>query len=70
MNYLEEAQKWWDRLNNDSKLIIFQINTKPSIINNGWKCASSPTGFCNYLQDDGDIDEDCCRYCGMPEERK
>jgi hypothetical protein len=36
----------------------------------GWECESSPTGFCDYEQEDGSYDEDYCRYCGNPEERK
>lgn len=33
-------------------------------------CPISPTLKCNYEQEDGDYDEDCCRYCGQSEERK
>lgn len=36
----------------------------------GWSCKLSPTGYCDYEQEDGVFDEDCCRYCGNPEERK
>lgn len=35
-----------------------------------WYCPTSPTLECDYEQDDGSYDEDCCRYCGQPEERK
>ena len=35
-----------------------------------WYCPTSPTLECDYEQDDGSYDEDCCRYCGEPEERK
>lgn len=35
-----------------------------------WYCPTSPTLECDYEQEDGTYDEDCCRYCGEPEERK
>lgn len=35
-----------------------------------WYCPESPTLTCDYEQEDGSYDEDCCRYCGCPEERK
>lgn len=35
-----------------------------------WYCPNSPTLECDYEQEDGNYDEDCCRYCGEPEERK
>lgn len=35
-----------------------------------WYCPTSPTLECDYEQEDGSYDEDCCRYCGLPEERK
>ena len=35
-----------------------------------WYCPTSPSLECDYKQDDGSYDEDNCRYCGMPEERK
>lgn len=35
-----------------------------------WYCPTSPTKECDYEQDDGSYDEECCRYCGKPEERK
>lgn len=35
-----------------------------------WYCPTSPTLTCDYEQEDGTYDEDCCRYCGCPEERK
>ena len=35
-----------------------------------WYCPTSPTLECDYEQDDGSYDEDSCRYCGGPEERK
>ena len=38
--------------------------------NLGWECKNSPTGHCYYYQEDGSYDEDSCRYCGHPEERK
>lgn len=36
----------------------------------GWACKDSPSGYCDYEQEDGTIDEDSCRYCGEPDERK
>lgn len=36
----------------------------------GWACPDSPTGHCDYTQEDGSYDEDSCRYCGQPDERK
>ncbi len=36
----------------------------------GWECEDSPTGYCDYVQPDGKYDEDCCIYCGEPDERK
>ena len=36
----------------------------------GWWCPSSPKNTCDYLQADNSVDEDHCRYCGQPEERK
>lgn len=36
----------------------------------GWYCEESPEGVCDYDQEDGSYDEDNCRHCGMPEERK
>jgi hypothetical protein len=35
-----------------------------------WYCPTSPTRECDYEQEDGSYDEDHCRYCGKPEERK
>lgn len=35
-----------------------------------WYCPTSPTLTCDYEQEDGSYNEDCCRYCGCPEERK
>lgn len=42
----------------------------PKIENKGWDCPTSPTGHCDYEQEDGSFDEDSCRYCGHPDERK
>lgn len=36
----------------------------------GWWCPESPDHVCDYNQKDGSYDEDNCRYCGDPEERK
>ena len=36
----------------------------------GWWCPESPNHQCDYHQDDGSYDWDCCRHCGQPEERK
>lgn len=36
----------------------------------GWYCPESPNGYCEYKQEDGGYNEDRCRYCGEPEERK
>lgn len=46
-----------------------QINA-PYHYDTGWDCISSPNGTCNYEQEDGSFDEDSCKYCGQPEERK
>lgn len=35
-----------------------------------WYCPTSPTLECDYEQEDGSYNDDCCRYCGEPEERK
>jgi hypothetical protein len=35
-----------------------------------WYCPDAPDHICDYEQDDGEYDEDSCRYCGQPEERK
>jgi hypothetical protein len=35
-----------------------------------WYCPTSPTLECDYEQEDGSYDEDNCRYCGQPEEKK
>jgi hypothetical protein len=35
-----------------------------------WYCPDSPNHLCDYTQEDGSYDEDFCRYCGQPEERK
>jgi hypothetical protein len=40
------------------------------LVDEGWECPASPTGYCDYTQEDGSFDEDCCIYCGEPEERK
>lgn len=45
------------------------VNPIPKI-NYGWDCPTSPDGECNYQQPDGSFDEDCCIYCGLPDERK
>lgn len=38
---------------------------------NGWYCETSPTLECEYYDfETGHYDEDCCIYCGQPEERK
>lgn len=38
---------------------------------NGWYCKDSPTLECEYYDaTTGCYDEDCCIYCGQPEERK
>jgi len=36
----------------------------------GWWCPTSPTKECEYTQEDGSFDDDNCRYCHKPEERK
>jgi DNA-directed RNA polymerase subunit RPC12/RpoP len=36
----------------------------------GWYCPDSPDHICDYEQEDGEYDEDSCRYCGHPDERK
>jgi len=36
----------------------------------GWWCPVSADHVCDYSQEDGSYDEDQCRYCGQPEERK
>lgn len=36
----------------------------------GWYCPSSKSHLCDYEQEDGTYDEDQCRYCGQPLERK
>jgi len=36
----------------------------------GWFCSFSPDGRCDYTQEDGSYDDDSCRYCDEPEERK
>lgn len=41
-----------------------------TVENKGWDCPNSPTGHCDYEQEDGSFDEDSCRYCGEPDERK
>jgi hypothetical protein len=35
-----------------------------------WYCPTSPTLECDYEHEDGHYNEDDCRYCGEPEERK
>ena len=35
----------------------------------GWKCSESPINVCVYIYDEEFYDE-CCHYCGEPEERK
>ena len=37
---------------------------------NEWWCPESLNNFCDYSTDDGYIDEDSCRYCREPRERK
>lgn len=36
----------------------------------GWWCPDDPSNVCDYEHEDGSYDEDNCRYCGMPDERK
>ena len=36
----------------------------------GWYCPTSPDHLCDYEQEDGTYNNDICRYCGQPEERK
>ena len=36
----------------------------------GWYCPESKSHQCDYEQEDGKYDEDHCRYCGHPSERK
>lgn len=47
-----------------------QETSKPAPVDRGWACEDSPTGYCDYTQEDGSFDEDYCRYCGQPDERK
>jgi len=54
-----------DEIVNDD--IIYAIRP---IENDGWDCPNSPTGYCDYEQEDGSFDEDSCKYCGNPDERK
>lgn len=58
-----EFFEWLEK--NDYKII--KVN---NFLYNGWDCELSPTGYCDYEQEDGGYDEDCCRYCGQPDERK
>lgn len=40
-------------------------------VTEGWYCKDSPTLECRYYDEvTGWYDEDCCIYCGQPEERK
>lgn len=39
-------------------------------LDRGWWCPNNPTTYCNYEQEDGTVNEDSCRYCGAPLERK
>ena len=40
-------------------------------VTEGWYCKDSPTLECRYYDEEtGYYDEDCCIYCGQPEERK
>ena len=50
--------------------ILSQSTPLNNKIDHRWDCENSPTGKCDYQQEDGTYDEDCCRYCGEPEERK
>lgn len=63
VNQFNQFFEWLEQ--NDYKLI--KMN---NYLYNGWNCELSPTGYCDYEQEDGSYDEDCCRYCGEPEERK
>lgn len=56
-----EVSKWTDNAHcND-------CGFEPS----GWYCVESPTLECRYYDEEtGYYDEDCCIYCGQPEERK
>ena len=36
----------------------------------GWYCPDSKSHKCDYKQKDGTYNEDDCRYCGHPSERK
>lgn len=36
----------------------------------GHWCPKSKDHMCNYIQQDGEYDEDNCIHCGHPEERK
>ena len=37
----------------------------------GWFCKTSPTKECDYYDEENDeYNEDCCIYCGAPDERK
>lgn len=44
----------------------------PPRVDDRWDCESpeSPDGKCDYNHPDGSYDEDDCRYCGQPDERK
>lgn len=35
-----------------------------------WYCPTSPSLECDYEQEDGSYNDEYCRYCGNPEERK
>ena len=60
---IREFFKWVEE---EKKLILIPIPD----FSYGWDCKDSPTGKCDYRQEDGTYDEDSCRYCGEPDERK
>lgn len=70
--------KYINKFSNEDKLKalkVLSLNLEiiiPDLIimDNGWECKNSPSGYCDYNQADGSYDEESCRYCHEPEERK
>ena len=73
LSLLHDNVKLYRKLCNHSDLTINDWGSADCKIcgkHLSWYCPTSPTLECNYEQEDGSYNEDSCRYCGDPEERK
>ena len=65
----EECRRKWEKACAENIAKEKGIDADNVVVWDGWECEESPTGFCVY-DHSGPYYDECCIYCGQPEERK